>query len=44
MQRSCPLFNKINKGDGIFGYNNKTKMHKINIYFGYNKITIEKII
>ena len=35
--------NKINKGDGIFGYNNRTKMHKINIYFGYNKITIEKI-
>ena len=35
--------NKINKGDGIFGYNKKTKMHKINLYFGYNKITSEKI-
>ena len=35
--------NKINKGDGIFGYNNRTKMHKINLYFGYNKITNEKI-
>ena len=35
--------NKINKGDGIFGYNNRIKMHKINLYFGYNKITMEKI-
>ena len=35
--------NKINKGDGIFGFNNRTKMHKINLYFGYNKITYEKI-
>ena len=35
--------NKINKGDGIFGYNNKTKKHKINLYFKYNKITLEKI-
>ena len=35
--------NKINKGDGIFGYSNRIKMHKLNIYFGYNKITIEKI-
>ena len=36
--------NKINKGDGIFGYNNKTKLHKIALYFGYNRITIEKIL
>ena len=35
--------NKINKGDGIFGFNNKTRMHKINLYFDYNKITLEKI-
>ena len=35
--------NKINKGDGIFGYNNKIKMHKINLYFNYNKISVEKI-
>jgi hypothetical protein len=35
--------NKINKGDGIFGYNNKIKMHKINLYFYYNKISVEKI-
>ena len=35
--------NKINKGDGIFGYNNRIKMHKINLYFGYNRITNEKI-
>ena len=35
--------NKINKGDGIFGYKNKTIMHKIHLYFKYNKITSEKI-
>ena len=35
--------NKINKGDGVFGNNKRTKMHKINLYFGYNKITSEKI-
>ena len=35
--------NKINKGDGIYGYNNRTKMHKIKLYLGYNKITSEKI-
>ena len=35
--------NKINKGDGIFGYNNKIKMHKIRLYFSYNKISLEKI-
>lgn len=35
--------NKINKGDAIFGKNNKTMMHKIKLYFNYNKITLEKI-
>ena len=35
--------NKINKGDAVFGNNNKTKIHKISLYFGYNKITSEKI-
>ena len=35
--------NKINKGDGVFGYNNRIKMHKIDLYFGYNRVTIEKI-
>ena len=35
--------NKINKGDAIFGKNNKTMMHKIKLYFKYNKITLEKI-
>ena len=35
--------NKINKGDAIFGLNNKTKMHKINLYFAYNRISLEKI-
>lgn len=36
--------NKLNKGDGVFGYNDKNRMHKINLYFNYNKVTIEKII
>ena len=35
--------NKINKGDGIFGFNNRTRMHKIHLYFDYNRITLEKI-
>lgn len=35
--------NKINKGDAIFGKNIKTMMHKIKLYFNYNKITLEKI-
>jgi len=35
--------NKINKGDAVFGNNNKTKIHKISLYFGYNKVTSEKI-
>ena len=35
--------NKINKGDGIFGYNNTIKMHKIKLYFYYNRISVEKI-
>ena len=34
---------KINKGDGIFGYNNKTRKHKIYLYFSYNNITMKKI-
>ena len=36
--------NKIIKGDGIFGFNNKTKIHKIDLYFKYNRITMNKII
>ena len=36
--------NKINKGDGIFGYNNTIRIHKIDLYFKYNKITMQKII
>ena len=35
--------NKINKGDGIYGFNKKIQYHKINLYFKYNKITKEKI-
>ena len=35
--------NKINKGDGIFGFSKKNQYHKINLYFKYNKITKEKI-
>ena len=35
--------NKINKGDGIFGFNNRTRMHKIRLYFDYNRISLEKI-
>ena len=35
--------NKINKGDGVYGDSIKNKMHKISLYFGYNKITLEKI-
>jgi hypothetical protein len=34
---------KINKGDAVFGKNNKTMMHKIRLYFQYNNITFEKI-
>ena len=37
------FINKINRGDGIFGFNNRTRMHKIKLYFEYNKITLEKI-
>ena len=36
--------NKIIKGDGIFGCNNKIKNHKIDLYFKYNKITMNKIL
>ena len=35
--------NKINKGDGEFGFKRRIKRHKINLYFGYNNITLEKI-
>ena len=35
--------NKIKKGDGEFGFNRRVKKHKINLYFGYNNITLEKI-
>jgi hypothetical protein len=34
---------KINKGDAVFGKNNKTMLHKIRLYFEYNNITFEKI-
>ncbi len=37
------FINKISKGNAVFGYKNKIKMHKINLYFKYNKITSEKI-
>ena len=37
------FINKINRGDGLFGFNNKTRLHKIRIYFNYNRITLEKI-
>ena len=35
--------NKINKGDARFGFNKGIQMHKIYLYFTYNKITLEKI-
>ena len=35
--------NKINKGDGEFGFKKSIKMHKIKLYFEYNRITLEKI-
>ena len=35
--------NKINKGDGEFGFKKRIKLHKIGLYFGYNRITLEKI-
>ena len=31
------------KGDGIFGFNTKNKINRIQIYFSFNKITKEKI-
>ena len=37
------IYLSFNKGDGVFGNNSRTKFHKINLYFGYNKITAEKI-
>ena len=35
--------NKIKKGDAGFGFNNRFKYGRINIYFRFNKITLEKI-
>ena len=35
--------NKLNKGDAIFGYDNKAKSKKIDWYFGINKLTSQKI-
>ena len=35
---------KINKGDGIFGFKNKIRYHKIYLYFRYNNITMNKIL
>ena len=37
------FINKINRGSCYYGINNKTKLHKINVYFCYNKITLKKI-
>lgn len=37
------FINKLNKTDGVFGDNNKIRMHKINLYFSYNKLTLDKI-
>lgn len=34
---------KVNRGDGRFGINEKLKLSKIRAYFLYNEITIEKI-
>ena len=34
---------KLNRGDAIFGFNYENRKHKINLYFSYNKITMEKI-
>ena len=37
------FINKINKGDGVFGYNVTNKYERIYIYFLFNKISREKI-
>jgi len=37
------FINKLNKGDCLYGYNNKYKYKKIKIYFKFNQITQEKI-
>ena len=37
------FINKINKGDAIYGQNNQNKYKRINDYFRFNKITMEKI-
>ena len=34
---------KINRGSTIFGTDNKWKMARVKTYFGYNKISIQKI-
>lgn len=38
------FINKILRGDAIRGFKKKNILHKIDIYFRYNKITLEKII
>ena len=37
------FIDKINRGDAFFNINKKIKLRKINSYFRYNTITIEKI-
>ena len=37
------FINKINKGCAVFGFDNNWKMARVKTYFGYNKITIQKI-
>ena len=37
------FINKIKKGDAGFGFNNRFKYLRLNIYFRFNKITLEKI-
>ena len=37
------FINKLNKGDIIYGYNDEWNLAKVRVYFGYNKITSEKI-
>ena len=37
------FINKINKGDCVFGNNKNNKYERIDFYFKFNKITLEKI-
>ena len=37
------FINKINKGDIMFGHNSEWNLAKVRVYFGLNKITLEKI-